>query len=70
MEQLKDVVFDILGDYVDPRQIEIVARPGNKYWVLCNTIIPVGVYTAQKEIDDRIKGTDLEGCVSIYVASR
>jgi hypothetical protein len=70
MEQLKDIVIDILGDYVDPKQIDIIARPSNKYWVLCNTIIPIGVYTAQEKIDNRIKGTDLEGRVNVYEASR
>ena len=69
MEQLKDIVFDILGDFIDPRNIQIIKRPGNKYWVLCNTIIPIGVYSAQEMIDDRIKGTDLEGKVKVYEAS-
>lgn len=68
MEQLKDIVLDILGDYVDPEKISIVAS-GNKYRVLCNTIIPIGVDTAQEEIDSRIEGTDLEGRVSVYEAS-
>jgi len=69
MEQLKDIVFDILGDYVDPEKINIVACPGNKYRVLCNTTIPIGIYAAQEEIDSRIEGTDLEGRVSVYEAS-
>lgn len=69
MEQLKDIVLDILGDYVDPEKISIVACSGNKYRVLCNAIIPIGVDTAQEEIDSRIEGTDLEGRVSVYEAS-
>ncbi|MBR6612923.1 MAG: hypothetical protein IKK93_11990 [Campylobacter sp.] len=69
MEQLKDIVIDVLGDFVDPKRIEIIARPGNKYWILCNCIIPIGVYSAQEMINNRIEGTDLEGKVFVYEAS-
>ncbi len=69
MEQLKDIVIDILGDFVDPKRIEIIARPGNKYLILCNCIIPIGVYSTQEMIDNRIKGTDLEGKVFVCEAS-
>lgn len=69
MEQLKDIVIDVLGDFVDPKRIEIIARPGNKYWILCNCIIPIGVYSAQEMINNHIEGTDLEGKVFVYEAS-
>lgn len=66
MEELKKILFDVVGDYVDPNALMIDAKPRGYYWVISRVSAPVDLKTIQMEVDERLKGTEFEGKVSIY----
>ena len=66
MKELKKILFDIVGDYVDPSALMIDAKPRGYYWVISRVKAPVDPKVIYKEVEERLKGTEFEEKVSIY----
>ena len=64
-KQLSDILFDHLGEHVSPGCWMVKEMPGDKYLVLCNET-PASVELATNDVEDALRGTTLEGKVTIF----
>lgn len=67
MEELKDILFDTVGEYINPDNITIRVLPDDYYAALCNAWILGGDRRqAQEDLDRRLAGTKYEDKVNLY----
>jgi hypothetical protein len=67
MDELKQVLFDVIGDYVNPDTLTIEEKPNGNVWVLSKIRIPEGLQKmAQNDLDKRLEGTKFEDKVNLY----
>ena len=66
-EELNDILFDTLGDYVSPGSWEITPREGKTTLVYCRKRPPSEslVKQAFEDIGRRLKGTRFDGKVTV-----
>jgi hypothetical protein len=67
MDELNRVLFDVVGDYVNPDTLTIKEKPNGNVWVLSKIRIPEGLQKmAQNDLDKRLEGTKFEDKVNLY----
>lgn len=67
MDELKRVLFDVIGDYVNPDTLTIEEKPNGNVWVLSKIRIPEGLQKmAQNDLDKCLEGTKFEDKVNLY----
>jgi len=66
MSELEQILFDVVGEYVDPTKLDIQLKPRGYYWVFSNEKPPVDPQVIYKELDERLKGTLYERKVTLY----
>lgn len=67
MDELKDILFDTVGEYVNPDSLTIREMPNGYYMVLSNTwILGEDRKQAQDDLDRRLVGTKYENKVNLY----
>ena len=67
MEELKDILFDTVGEYVNPDRLTIREMPNGYYMVLSSTwLLGEDRKQAQDDLDRRLVGTKYEDKVNLY----
>lgn len=65
-EELNDILFDTLGEYISPRSWKIMERPDGKYYVLCDEQPECGAFL--EDLNRGLRGTKFENKVHIFFA--
>ena len=65
MKALENIVFDIVGEYVEPSAL--IIHPVKDTYMVCSRVrCPVDMSLPQNDLDKRIKGTKYEGKINLY----
>jgi hypothetical protein len=66
MDELKNIVFDVVGEYVNPDCLTINSK-GDHYWVISRVRIDDALqHMAQDDLDKRLAGTRFDDKVVLY----
>lgn len=66
MDELKNIVFDVVGEYVDPNCL-IIDNKGDHYWVISRVRIDDALqHMAQDDLDKRLAGTRFDDKIVLY----
>ena len=66
MDELRNIVFDVVGEYVDPDCL-IIDNKGDHYWVVSRVRIDGALQrAAQDDLDKRLAGTRFDDKVVLY----
>lgn len=68
VQELDEILFDTLGEFISPNRWKIIERPDGHYNVLCNETPECNAFL--EDVNRGLRGTKFENKVHLYYLTR